>query len=454
MGKLRKIAFYLMIPVVIICMIEGAKYFGGMGLTDTEAFLSSLDNTVKLFLARPTIGPHLAFSSIDDQYTNVEKVIVHIYAVLAILAPILMTTAIVAGFSAYIFDFVNSIKISFKDKMFIVGDGHMTKVIASKYAKKYYVNFLMPSDTTNEERVPILKEKIKAFPVDYQNIDASLKPTKLEKASYVVLNFKDWFKSYKTVTDVIEYLVKKNDGENSLPVYIVDAPGVFKNVFENTYRGFCHKYGKGQAALSFKYINVNDTNARNFFKEPHFTQRPDNVHHIVFTGIGGYGRAMLKELIAYMSRNNITGTVDIFDRSVETSLNNLMYSDRSLSIADKFTAAPTAKNAKISVDQTVDAGIIRSNYYQVNIGEFKATEYLSTILGQYGITEFFCCIENISASFECYRMIESYGDEFRNTNLYFRVGPQLENAFGAMQQYSQRLQFMPDGCPDFELIKD
>ncbi|GEM_PF-6585016 len=453
MGKLRIIIFYLMIPIVIICLGVGIVYYREMGLGESERILCSVDNTVRIFLARPTIQPFLAFRSINENYTEFERFMTYTYSVLVIVAPILMTTAILAGFRAYIFDFLNSLKISFRKKMFIIGDGQTAKVIASKYAREYNVFYLMPAETTNEERVSLLKEKVKAYNVDYMKICDTCKLAKMEKASYVVLNFSDWFASYKTVTDIVEYLVKNNTGV-SMPVGIVDSPGALRNAFNLMYQGFCNKYGKDNSALSFLNINVNDTNSQSFFMDPHMTQQPDGRHHIVFVGVGGYGRAMLRELVNYMISNDLTGTIELFDRSVESSINNLMYAPQNTANAGRFSVVPNAVNAEYSTSLKTDAGSIDLNFYRVNIGELKATSYMGGILSKDRATEFFCCIADLETCFECYRMIEAFGDDFADTKLYFRVEPKHINAFKAMQLNSPGLEFLPDDFPDIELIRE
>jgi len=336
--------------------------------------------------------------------------------------------------------------------MYVIGDGKMAGVIAEKYAKTYFVHYLMPAKTENKTRLPFLKKKVWAYPIDYSNMPLTLKECKMEKAACIVLNFSSWFENQKSVNEIFSYLME-NSSDEPTPLCIVDAPTLYRDIFKGMYKGLCTKYSRPETVLKVSFLNTHEINARKFFENPEFTVQPKNRHHIMVLGLGSFGTAMLNELSNYMAENGLWGTIEVFDRNLEQNINNFMYSTECLQKSDSYSEVETEENAVLSVDMETEAGLIRSNYYQANIGELKFSRYLETIVQKECLTEVLFCIDNISVNFECYRLASALLKRQENVKMYFRVGGAFRNAYDAIELSSDKFHHLPDGFPDIDLFR-
>lgn len=452
MGKLRKQILYFMIPVALVMILEGLIYYSKSGLTTLSVALCTLENTIMTFIARPTISSFLAFRTMGDEYTLFERIVTYLYGATIIIAPILTTTAVLAGFQSYVLDFLYSLKLTSRDRMYVIGDGKMAANIAEKYADRYFVQYLMPSGTESKKRLPLLKKKVWAYAVDYSNMPLTLKDIKLEKAVCVVLDFKDWFSSLNGINLIFERLMQKKSGEPT-PVCIVDAPVLYRDVFDSMYRGLCMKYNCPETVLAVSFVNTEEVNAAKFFEQPNLTEQPDGHHHVMIVGLGNYGTALLNELQRYFLRHGLWGTTDVFDRNVERHVNNLIYSPDNLRDKDKMDIIEPAENAKLSGRVLTPSGPLQANYYQATVGELNFTDYLIKIIEKEKFTELFFCIDDISVNFECYRLGLAMIKENRDTNMYFRVGKSSKGYFDAMELSTKNIYRLPDELPDVELFK-
>lgn len=441
-----------MIPVALLLITGSVIYYAQFGLSVFGLILCTLENTVMSFIARPTLSAFFALRTIDEDYSTFERAITHVYGAVLIIAPILTTTAVLSGFQSYVRDFFYSLKMTSKGKMYVIGDGNMGGKIAEKYADKYFVHYLMPAKTENKVRLPYLRRKVWAFPTDYGNLPLQLKECKLEKAACVVLDFKNWFENLKGINEILEYLMKYSADEPT-PLCIINAPVLYRDVFDNMYIGLCKKYGRPETVLDVSFVNVNEVNAKKFFEDPELTVQPENRHHILLIGIGKYGSAVLSELARYMMRNGQWGTIEVFDRSLEKNINDLMYSSENVK-THIFREVEPAANAKVSCVAASEAGPLQANYYQANVGEFRFTADLEQILEDGPLTEVFFCIDDISVNFECYRMVSTLLDKEKNESLriYFRVSKEIGLAFDALELSSDQFRRLPDDLPDIELF--
>lgn len=451
MGTMRKILFYLLIPIVFVCIAESIIYYSASGLSNSEVFLCSLDNTYKIFLARPAINPYYAFRAINKNYSEFARVITHIYGFVVIIAPILTASAIIASFRAYIYDFWYSIKVSFKDKMFIIGDGRMIHSIAEKYADKYYVHYLMSNDVEDQVRIPYLQKKIKAFTVDYKNMPRSCKDAHIEKGACIVINFRNWFDSYTTITDCLEYLISKS-GDEPTPVFMIDAPSTFTDIFDNLYRGLCMKLDRPTTTLSIKFINVDEVNAKAFFENPRLTEQPGNEHHIIFAGLGTYGKTFLEHLVTYMFSAGISGSIDVVDRNMDNNIQDLLYSSKNQNLENLYTVVEAAPDASYSVKLKSPSGDIDLNYYKASIGDLNFANIMSRIVDKHPISEYFLCVDNVSITLEYYRMLLVYLVNSNKTKIYFRLSEDQSSAFDAIKIASPEVDYLPDQFPELELF--
>lgn len=449
MEKLRKTTFFAMIPVALLIAAEGLIYFSSYGFSKTEVFLCTVENLCMAFIARPTVTAFNAFKAIKESYTPAEVLITKIYGALIIIAPILTTTAILAGFRVYIYDFFNSFKRRAKKNMYVIGDGSLAKAAATHYADEYTVHYLVPEKTSDKERLPLLRQKIIASPADYNHIQAALTTSKIEEADCVVLNFSDWFSRYKTATDLLRYLVQNGDESKTIPVYQVDAPKLYQDVFEGLFKGVCRKYNKPESLLDVYFADVSEWNVKHFFENPELTEQPDNKHHIVIVGFGRYGQAVLAELAKYMDDHGLWGTIEIFDRELERNLLDLIYATKTRVVYDSIEEVKTNTGFKtLSTSFTTEAGPLQVNYYQAVIGELKFAKIVESILSNSRITEVFFCIGDTSVNFEGYRMMLRYAEKHDNIRVYFRAGVELAETFEVLELASDKYRALPDGVAD------
>lgn len=441
-----------MIPVALIMVLEGLVYYSKSGLTALGVFLCTLENTIMTFIARPTISSFHAFRTMDGDYTLFERVITYLYGATIIIAPILTTTAVLAGFQSYVLDFLYSLKLTSKGRMYVIGDGKMAANIAEKYADRYFVQYLMPSNTESKKRLPLLKKKVWAYAVDYTNMPLTLKDVKLENAACVVLDFKDWFSNLNGINLIFERLMQKNSKEPT-PVCIVDAPVLYRDVFDSMYRGLCVKFNCPETVLAVSFVNTEEVNAAKFFEQPNLSEQPEGRHHVMIVGLGNYGTALLNELQNYYLDHGLWGTVEVFDRNVESHVNNLIYSPDNIRYMDKMEIIEPVENAKMSGRFDTPAGPLQANYYQATVGELNFTNYLCKILEKEKLTELFFCIDDISVNFECYRMVLSMMKKNSDIKMFFRVGKSNKGYFDAMEMSTKNICRLPDELPDVELFK-